>query len=122
MDHSILGSTKKILGIDPADDTFDLDIITFINLALSTIQQLGVGQGFQIEDDTATWEDFCQDPEFLGLIKTIVYLRVRMLFDPPNTSYTQTAMINQIEEFEWRLNVLREDTAWVDPFDSPEAA
>lgn len=122
MDHSILGSTKKILGIDPDDDTFDLDIITFINLALSTIQQLGVGQGFQIEDDTATWEDFTQDPEFLGLIKTIVYLRVRMLFDPPNTSYTQTAMINQIEEFEWRLNVLREDTAWVDPFDSPEAA
>jgi hypothetical protein len=115
MDNSILRSTKKVLGIDPNDDTFDQDIITFINSALSTIQQLGVGQGFQIDDDTATWQDFCPDEVFLGLIRTIVYLRTRMLFDPPNTSYTQSAMNNQIEELEWRLNVWREDAEWVDP-------
>jgi hypothetical protein len=120
MDNSILRSTKKILGIDPSDDTFDLDIITFINSALSTIQTLGLGQGFQIVDESATWQDFTTNEDWLGLIRTIVYLRVRMLFDPPNTSYTQQAMANQIAELEWRLNVSREDVEWVDP--APEAA
>ena len=126
METSILKSTKKILAIDPDDDTFDLDVITFINSALSAIQQLGIGQGFQIVDDTATWDDFCSNPDWLGLIRTITYLRVRMLFDPPNTSYTQQALTNQIDQLEWRLNVMREDAEWVDPdpelIDPSEAA
>jgi hypothetical protein len=126
METSILKSTKKILAIDPNDDTFDLDIITFINSALSAIQQLGVNEGFQIEDESAVWTDFCDTPEWLGLIRTIVYLRVRMLFDPPNTSYTQQALTNQIEQLEWRLNVNRENVQWTDPnppiIIDPEAA
>lgn len=115
MDHSILRSTKKVLGIHVDDDTFDQDIITFINSALSTIQQLGLGQGFFIEDATAVWQDIIPDERLLGLIRTIVYLRARMLFDPPITSYAQNAMNTQIEELEWRLNVWREDADWVDP-------
>lgn len=119
MDNSILRSTKKVLGIDPSDDTFDPDIVTFINSALSTIQQLGIGQGFlPVQDDTATWQQFTTNEQFLGLIRTIVYLRVRMLFDPPNTSYLQGAMNTQIDELEWRLNVLREDTDWIDPLEA----
>ncbi len=114
MEASILRSTKKILGIDPDDPTFDLDIVTFINSALSTIQTLGLGE-IQIEDDTAEWTDITPDDDLLGLIKTITYLRTRMLFDPPSTSYAQQAMSHQIEELEWRLNVWREDTEWVDP-------
>lgn len=115
MDQSILNCTKKILGIDPADDTFDLDIVTFINSSLSAIQQLGLGEGVYIQDETVMWQDIVDDEKLLGLIRTIVYLRVRMLFDPPSTSYTQGAMTNQIEELEWRLNVWREDADWVDP-------
>lgn len=115
MENSILRSTKKILGIDPDDDTFDLDIITFINSALSTVQTIGVGLMFQIEDESTTWQDFATEVEQVNLIKTIVYLRARLLFDPPATSYTQTAMQRQIEELEWRLSVLREDMEWVDP-------
>lgn len=121
MDQSILNSTKKILGIDPEDDTFDLDIVTFINSALSAIQQLGLGQGVYVQDSTVMWQDIVDDEKLLGLIRTIVYLRVRMLFDPPATSYTQGAMNNQIDELEWRLNVWREDSDWVDP-DPLEAA
>ena len=115
MDSSILNSTKKILGIHADDDTFDLDIITFINSALSTIQTEGVGQSFRIVDDSAVWDDLAVDEDQLDLIRTIVYLRVRMLFDPPNTSYIQIAMEKQIEELEWRMNVRREDRQWVDP-------
>ena len=119
METSILNSTKKVLGIGPDDTSFDLDIITFINSAFSILQQLGVGpvDGFEIEDDTAVWSDFVdkQNASYVSLVKTCVYLRVRMLFDPPTTSYLQDTMQRQIEQHEWRLNVLREGDDWVDP-------
>jgi hypothetical protein len=118
METSILRSTKKVLGIEPDDNSFDVDIIIFINSALSTIKTLGLGQ-VHVIDDSAEWEDIVPDEALLGLIRAIVYLRTRMLFDPPITSYTQQAMNHQIEELEWRLNVSREDTEWIDPNSPP---
>lgn len=117
MEQSILTSTKKILGISPDDDSFDLDVITHINSAFSTLHDLGVGpvNGFAISDESAEWHDFCDDMIKLGHIKTLVYLRVRMVFDPPTVSYLLDAMNKQIEECEWRLSVNRESTEWVDP-------
>jgi hypothetical protein len=117
METSILISTKKILGIAADYTAFDLDIITHINAAFSTLTQLGVGpeNGFMIEDDTVEWADFIAVDEQYNNVKTYVYLRVRMLFDPPATSFAIDAMKSQIEELEWRLNVHREETGWVDP-------
>lgn len=118
METSILNSTKKILGLDSEDTSFDLDIITHINSAFSILNQLGIGppSGFTIEDETAEWADFgVTDEPTLNLLKTCVYLRVRMLFDPPTTSYLQSALSRQIEEHDWRLSTMRETTAWVDP-------
>ncbi|HEX4500655.1 MAG TPA: hypothetical protein VH187_05720 [Scandinavium sp.] len=119
METSILTATKKILGL--ADDyiAFDHDVITHINTAFSTLTQLGVGpaEGFMIEDATAVWDDFLAMADDLqyNSIKTYVYLRVRMLFDPPSTSFVIAALNEQIKELEWRLNVHREETGWVDP-------
>lgn len=121
MEESILKSTKKVLGIGPDDVSFDLDIIMYINSAFSTLNQVGVGlpEGFTIEDDTPVWTDFIQGfDEFipqLGLIKTAIYLIVRMLFDPPTTSYAITAMEHQIDEHVGRLSTTREGTQWSDP-------
>lgn len=118
METSILQSTKKILGVDPGDNSFDLDIITHINSAFSILSNLGVGPvvGFFIEDELADWADLgVVSIPMLGLIKTCIYLRVRMLFDPPTTSYLQDAFKQQILEHEWRLSEMREETAWVDP-------
>lgn len=117
METSILLSTKKILGIAPDYTVFDLDIITHINTAFSTLTQLGLGPaaGFMIEDDDTTWDDFIGDDLQLNSVKTYVFLRVRMLFDPPQTSYLITAMNEQIKELEWRLNAHREETGYVDP-------
>ena len=117
MEQSILISTKKILGIAEDYTVFDLDIITHINTAFSTLTQLGVGPspGFMIEDDTAVWADFMGSDLELNSIKSYVFLRVRMLFDPPQTSYLINAMQEQIREIEWRLNTHREASAWVDP-------
>jgi hypothetical protein len=118
METSILISTKKILGIDQGYTVFDHDIITHINTTSSILTQLGIGpiEGFMIEDETAEWADFLgpDDPQ-LNAVKTYVYLKVRQYFDPPTTSYLITAMNEQIQELEWRLNTHREATEWVDP-------
>jgi hypothetical protein len=110
MENSILKSTKKILGIDAEYTAFDLDILTHINSAFSVLNQLGIGpvEGFMIEDDIITWDAFFGPDPRLNLIKTYVYLKVRMLFDPPTTSYLIDAQNKQIQEYEWRLNVFRE--------------
>lgn len=123
MELSILDSTKKVLSIDPADTSFDQDIITHINTALSHLQQLGIGPaaGFVIEDNTLTWEDFLPVVAadtylpILSAVKTNVYLRVRLFFDPPAVSYVLTAMQQQLQESDSRLSMLREATGWVDP-------
>jgi hypothetical protein len=111
MEASILTSTKKILGIAEAYTAFDLDIITHINATFSILAQLGVGpsEGFMIEDELNEWEEFDVPQAQLNLVKTYVFLKVRLLFDPPATSYLITATENQIKEYEWRLNLAREN-------------
>lgn len=105
--NSILDTTKKILGIDPNDDVFDIDVITHINSAFAQLAQLGVGpaDGFEIEDNTKLWADYLGTNKLINSVKTYMYLKVRMWFDPPNTSFDQTAKKEQITELEWRLNV-----------------
>jgi hypothetical protein len=121
MEQSILTSTKKILGIASDYTVFDLDIITHINSAFSTLTQLGVGPalGFMINDDTEVWTDFIADDLQYNSVKSYVFLRVRQLFDPPTTSYLISASERQIQELEWRLNVHREETGWTDPDPDP---
>lgn len=110
MDDSILNSVKKILGVAADYDAFDTDIIIHINSVFSTLNQLGLGptDGFMIEDDSAVWEDFLLGDMRLNHVKTYTYLRVRVLFDPPTTGFTLTALQEQIKELEWRLSVFRE--------------
>lgn len=110
MDDSILNSVKKILGIAPDYDAFDTDVIIHINSVFSTLTQLGLGpnEGFMIEDASAVWEDFLLGDMRLNAIKTYVYLRVRILFDPPTTGFVLAALQEQIKELEWRMNVVRE--------------
>jgi hypothetical protein len=111
MEASILTSTKKILGIAEAYTAFDLDIITHINATFSILAQLGVGpsEGFMIEDELNEWDEFDVPQAQSNLVKTYIFLKVRLLFDPPATSYLITATENQIKEYEWRLNLAREN-------------
>jgi hypothetical protein len=117
MTDSILNSTKKTLGLAEDYTAFDIDVLMHINSIFSVLNQLGVGPavGFSIEDDTAVWSDFLEDDLRLNDVKTYMYLRVRMLFDPPTTSFHLSAMKEQIEEFGWRINVYREEEGWTDP-------
>ena len=108
MTNSILDSTKKNLGIAAEYRAFDLDVITHINSTFATLQQLGVGpaEGFMIEDELDTWDTFLGGNIPLNQVKTYVYLRVKMIFDPPPNSFGINAMNDQIKEMEWRMMVL----------------
>ena len=105
--ESILTSIKKLLGIDEEYTQFDSDIIMHINSVFLNLTQLGVGpsEGFQIEDDSDTWEDFIGDSNHLHAVKSYVYLKVKLLFDPPLSSSVIESMNRMIAELEWRLNV-----------------
>jgi len=110
-DESILTEIKQALGIDKSVTVFDIDIRMHINSALGTLNQLGVGPegGFEIINDTQSWSDFLLTDIKLSPVKSYVYLRVKLLFDPPANSWLTVAMKEQIEQLEWRLNVVRED-------------
>ena len=107
MTNSILSSTKKILGIAPEYEAFDLMIMTHINSVFSTLEQIGVGPvgGFMIEDATAEWGALLGTDNRLNQVKSYVYLRVRLLFDPPATSFAINSLQEQAKEMEWRLQV-----------------
>jgi hypothetical protein len=115
--ESILNSTKKALGIADDYTAFDRDIVMHINSVFSVLQQLGIGptDGFEIADDSETWDTFLAGEKKYNQVKTLMYLRVRMLFDPPTTSYLVDAMQKQIGEIEWRIREFREETEWVNP-------
>lgn len=108
---SILNTTKKILGLDVSYTIFDLDVVTHINTVLSNLEQLGVGPqgGLFIADHETTWADLIGVDPRLNLVKTYVFLRVRLLFDPPTTSFAIAAMEKQVQEMEWRLTVAADE-------------
>ena len=117
METSILKSVKKNLGLEPNYDVFDGEIVMHINAAFSTLSQLGLGPagGYFIDDDTSEWSEFSTTIDELSSVKSYVYLRVRLLFDPPTAGYVLASFEGQLRELVWRLNALREATQWVDP-------
>lgn len=116
MEESILTSIKKLLGITKEYEYFDEDIKIHINSTFTTLHQLGIGpkeKAFQITGKTETWDMFMQDDKNMESVKTYIYLKVRLLFDPPANSNVMAAFQEQAAEYEWRLNVECDDT-WLD--------
>ena len=107
METSILTSIKKLLGIEEEYTHFDPDIIIHINSAFFRLNQIGVGPaaGFRIEDKVPKWEDFLGERLDLESIKSYIYLKTRLVFDPPQMGYLVDAIKDQIKELEWTLNV-----------------
>lgn len=107
---SILGDVKKLLGLSEDYDVFDLDVILHINSTFSTLHQLAVGPeaGYSIEGVENKWSEFVGASLNINSVKTYVFIKVKLLFDPPTTSYAQEALLKQAQEYEWRLNVVSE--------------
>lgn len=109
MEESILTSIKKLLGIVEDYTQFDTDIIIHINSAISILTQLGVGSsdGFSITDKRATWRDFVGDSSIsiLSMSKTFIYMKVRLIFDPPQSSAAIESLKQLIDEMSFRITV-----------------
>lgn len=108
--ESILETVKISLGIMPEYEHFDQAIIGYINMALATIQQLGVGSegGFRVVDANNQWNEFIPDDPMYEIVKTYVSQKVRVAFDPPSSSFVLEALNKSIAELEWRISMLPE--------------
>ena len=108
--ESILTSIKKLLGIEEEYSHFDPDIIMHINTVFMILSQMGVGPsgGFSIEDETSVWTDYVVDVTKIESVKSYIYLKVKLLFDPPLSSAVTESINRMISELEWRLNVAAE--------------
>jgi hypothetical protein len=118
LEKSILTSVKKTLGFAKTYTDFDHDVVTHINSAFFTLNQLGIGppEGFAIEGEEEMWEDFV-DGELnlaaMNALQTYFYLKLRLWFDPPETPHHMAAIKEQIMELEYRLKTERELTKWI---------
>lgn len=103
-DESILLSIKQLIGGIAEDDTFNDDITMHINTIFSILTQLGIGpeNGFYITGRDEKWRDFITGANQLS-VKTYIYIRVKLIFDPPQSSYVADLMKSQADELEWRL-------------------
>ena len=106
MSESILNTIKKLLGYDAVYTSFDTDIIVAINAAFNVLTQLGVGpkEGFSIADNTAVWSDYIQDMTNFNMVKQYIYMKTKIIFDPPQSTHAMNAYTEMIKEYECRLN------------------
>lgn len=121
---SILDSIKQQLGIGLDDTSFDKELVLHINGALMVMTQLGVGpdEGFRITGTNETWAQFLGDRTDLELVKSDVFLRVKLIFDPPTNSFLVNAINDQIKENDWRIEVWHKPSTHIEPDPDPESS
>ena len=106
--ESILTLIKKLAGnLEEENIDFDEEIISDINTVFSDLWEMGVGpsEPFYIEDKTSVWTDFMPEVGKLESVKTYIHLRVKLMFDPPQSQSLIASIERQIDKLEWRLSV-----------------
>lgn len=104
---SILETVRGAVGLDLEDSSFDHELVMHINAALATLRQNGVGFSIVVKDTTETWEQF-RDPsqwqanEMFEQVKLFVFIKTKMMFDPPPPSIVNY-MKDNVDELLWRL-------------------
>lgn len=108
MEESILKTIKQLIGCPDDFEQFDLDLTIHINSAFATLTQLGVGpkEGYRITGPDNVWSEFEEDAKKSSLIKDYVYIKTRLLFDPPTSSALMDSLKEQLKEMEWRLYIM----------------
>ena len=124
MADSIFNSVKKVVGLLGDDGSFDEDILLHINSVVSTIRQLGLSipADFYVRDDVQTWQDLLGEFRDLDLVKSYMTMKVRLMFDPPSSSFGLKSMEEMVKEYEWRINVLTDQPYSVPVLPSPEGS
>ena len=124
MTDSIFSSVKKVVGLLGDDGSFDEDILLHINSVVSTLRQLGLSipSDFYVRDDVQTWRDLLGEFRDLDLVKSYMTMKVRLMFDPPSSSFGLKSMEEMVKEYEWRINVLTDQPYSVPVPLSPEGS
>ena len=107
---SILTTVKKLIGLDEEYDAFDQDILIYINSILFELEQIGIKskEGFVLSDKTAVWLDYTDDERILNVLKPYVYLKTKLIFDPPTSSSVADSINKVADRFEWRIHMYAE--------------
>ena len=106
-EDSILNTIKKLIGgIDEDCEDFDIDLLLHINGAIFELQQIGVGseEGCEVTSSVQRWIDYIQDSKLLSIVKPLIYMKVKLVFDPPTGSELES-MNRIIDRFEWRAQI-----------------
>ena len=124
MTDSIFESVKKVVGLLGDDGSFDEDILLHINSVVSTLRQLGLSipADFYVRDEVQTWRDLLGEFRDLDLVKSYMTMKVRLMFDPPSSSFGLKSMEEMVKEYEWRINVLTDQPYSVPVLPSPEGS
>ena len=124
MTDSIFSSVKKVVGLLGDDGSFDEDILLHINSVVSTLRQLGLSipADFYVRDDVQTWQNLLGEFRDLDLVKSYMVMKVRLMFDPPSSSFGLKSMEEMAKEYEWRINVLTDQPYSVPVPPSPEGS
>ena len=124
MADSIFNSVKKVVGLLGDDGSFDEDILLHINSVVSTLRQLGLSipADFYVRDDVQTWQNLLGEFRDLDLVKSYMTMKVRLMFDPPSSSFGLKSMEEMTKEYEWRINVLTDQPYSVPVLPSPEGS
>ena len=124
MTDSIFESVKKVVGLLGDDGSFDEDILLHINSVVSTLRQLGLSipADFYVRDEVQTWRDLLGEFRDLDLVKSYMTMKVRLMFDPPASSFGLKSMEEMVKEYEWRINVLTDQPYSVPVLPSPEGS
>lgn len=109
-DDSILNCVKGMLGIDKSCDVYDKDLVIHINGVFLTLYQIGVGKSpSRIDDEFQEWSIiFSDNLDLIDLIKDYTYMKVRIIFDPPSSSFVLDSLKKQMDEYEWRIQIQAE--------------
>lgn len=110
--ESILNTIKTLLPVEETDTSFDGELIVHINTAIMALTQMGVGppEGFEIEDETSTWQDFLgENVKKFSAAKTYIHAKVKLAFDSASMASPLIEVFNRmIAESEFRLNLAAE--------------
>lgn len=114
MNENILGSIRHATGLGDEHVFFDPDLVMHINSVFDILHQLGIGPsgGFKLETGEELWSEFLGDSETLEMVKTYMYISVKLVFDPPQNSFLVKQLEDTKKEYEWRMNVGAESKLW----------
>lgn len=110
---TIIEDLRKLLGENINQEAFDTDIMIHLNSVFLSLYQFGYTNKGKVivVDKNTTWDDLkAMDDKFTEAVKSYIFLKIKIIFDPPSSSFVLETYKQQILEYEWRLVAFKEET------------